>query len=426
MVGRARFSNMIVVVLSLSAGDAAAQLTGGSFGSPRRPRVEAPAPTGMGASRGAESEAPAPRAEPRAREPARSTTQAPVLPAGAPTGRTGPREDPHDEALRRERSRPAAERARSPRFDAEPTGLEPPRVRVPQVDGPGVSTTRWWGGRGSVDVPYPPQKHEATWVTWAGLGLALASLGVTVFLVRRGLRTPTEAPSDAPTVGPSAAPVMHVPPRATAGSLTSMLTFSVGVDGAGRAALQTALTRLAASARLDRPEGIAACVDAVAESLDAVAPRVRYFSAASTAMTPARCDAAFEAQVDALRGAYLVETVRGAMRVRAPQMTPAEAEGAGFVVLSLVCRHPQLAEAPTQDWPATLQALRQCRRAGWEALEVIWSPTDEGDRMSSAELEVLYPRLGALDAGVGRVVCGHCRAVGARELGRCYACGAPY
>lgn len=52
------------------------------------------------------------------------------------------------------------------------------------------------------------------------------------------------------------------------------------------------------------------------------------------------------------------------------------------------------------------------------------SPSEETDRMSSAELEVLYPQWVRLDEGVGRVVCAHCRAVWARELLRCPACGA--
>lgn len=61
------------------------------------------------------------------------------------------------------------------------------------------------------------------------------------------------------------------------------------------------------------------------------------------------------------------------------------------------------------------------------ALEVIWSPAAENDRLSSAELEVLYPALLRLDArgDVGRMPCTYCGAVFPSELGRCPACGAP-
>ena len=99
-------------------------------------------------------------------------------------------------------------------------------------------------------------------------------------------------------------------------------------------------------------------------------------------------------------------------------------EGPGLLVLSALVFTRQRIELPsTLDVGAAVEAFQSLRAP--EGLELIWSPSEPGDRMSSAELEVLYPELARLDASVGRVACSHCAAVFARELGTCPACGAP-
>jgi hypothetical protein len=67
------------------------------------------------------------------------------------------------------------------------------------------------------------------------------------------------------------------------------------------------------------------------------------------------------------------------------------------------------------------------------ALEVIWIPAAEEDRMSSAEMQAIFPHLRAVDpeasAGgvpeLGRVTCGYCGAIFAAELRFCSQCGGP-
>ena len=61
------------------------------------------------------------------------------------------------------------------------------------------------------------------------------------------------------------------------------------------------------------------------------------------------------------------------------------------------------------------------------ALEVVWTPADENDRMSSAELEARYPSLTKLPARppAGRVFCAYCRGPFAAELPKCPHCGGP-
>src|SRR5262249_48186327 len=61
------------------------------------------------------------------------------------------------------------------------------------------------------------------------------------------------------------------------------------------------------------------------------------------------------------------------------------------------------------------------------AMEVVWSPAAEDDRMSSLELEALYPDLAKLDESsmAGRVFCDHCSGPYPKELGKCPHGGAP-
>jgi hypothetical protein len=83
---------------------------------------------------------------------------------------------------------------------------------------------------------------------------------------------------------------------------------------------------------------------------------------------------------------------------------------AAFDVASLRAAIARIADRPTG---ATL------------ALEVVWSPAAENDRMSSYELEKLYPELQRISEGVGARQCAYCRGPFPAELGRCPNCGAP-
>jgi RNA polymerase subunit RPABC4/transcription elongation factor Spt4 len=81
------------------------------------------------------------------------------------------------------------------------------------------------------------------------------------------------------------------------------------------------------------------------------------------------------------------------------------------------------------DSNAVAQALAQLIPPYAEqlvGLEVVWSPSEGDDRLSSAELEAVYPELLPMQGAeaFGRVSCGYCHAIYARELLHCPACGA--
>jgi len=107
-----------------------------------------------------------------------------------------------------------------------------------------------------------------------------------------------------------------------------------------------------------------------------------------------------------------------------------EYEGQGLVVVSvLVASKVPILVPPGEIVPSALAgvlgAIQRLRPDQTLALEVIWSPAAENDRMSSYELEQRYPELQRTSDGVGRMQCSYCGAPFPRELGRCPACGGP-
>jgi hypothetical protein len=74
---------------------------------------------------------------------------------------------------------------------------------------------------------------------------------------------------------------------------------------------------------------------------------------------------------------------------------------------------------------AVLEDLAAISSRELVAMEVIWSPAVETDRMSTAELETLYPELRKIDPQsiAGRVFCKFCAGPYAVELLKCPHCG---
>ena len=132
-----------------------------------------------------------------------------------------------------------------------------------------------------------------------------------------------------------------------------------------------------------------------------------------------------------LRARFRHETAGARAGAATPEMRARAEEGEGLVVVSMVVAwRGHMAPLPKRlDAASAAAAFASLEPGDAEvvALEVIWSPALETDRMSSAELEVLYPELVRLDGrdDVGRSSCTYCRAVYPAELGECPACGAP-
>ena len=223
---------------------------------------------------------------------------------------------------------------------------------------------------------------------------------------------------------------LSVPPKTT--PEVELRVVSIAFDARARASLQRAFASLASQGEPSDPHSLYARACAVRDLLTGAHGAARYGAFQSIGSDLAGAEARFAALADRARGRYTVETINNTRRTLDPTLHAKPEEGDGLVVCTiLVAARGVLPDLPSAvDLPGMMNALQNVVPARSDrllALEAIWSPAADADRMSSAELEVLYPELLRLDprASFGRAACGSCRAVFARELGRCPACGAP-
>jgi uncharacterized membrane protein len=151
-------------------------------------------------------------------------------------------------------------------------------------------------------------------------------------------------------------------------------------------------------------------------------------------MAPPQAQGAFSRLASAARTKYqneLVRSDRGQLSTEDAASYQARAEeGEGVVVISLVvaARQELVDITQPQDAGQIRHALQSLSGLGEVvALEVIWSPAAEADRMSTAELETIYTELKKIDEATiaGRIFCSYCTGPFAAELMKCPHCGAP-
>lgn len=206
------------------------------------------------------------------------------------------------------------------------------------------------------------------------------------------------------------------------------------IDARARRFVQARLDTLAKSGRTGTAAGRAELLAATAKALRDT--RLAWIYAAARSVPPAADTVArteLQRFANEARAGYHRELLRaadGTTRVgNAPALAPKEHEGQGVVLVTLiVAARVRLADVRadrTDEIDALLSQLEGLTAAQLVALEVVWTPAAEDDRMSTAELEARYPGLTPLTTGLGRVFCGHCRGPFAGELERCPHCGAP-
>ncbi|MCU0671951.1 MAG: DUF1517 domain-containing protein [Myxococcota bacterium] len=218
----------------------------------------------------------------------------------------------------------------------------------------------------------------------------------------------------------------------------------VGLDARARKPVQDALGTLATTLA-PGPEGRLRALHATLALLDAHATSIAYEGTRAHAHLPqVEARGVFTRETADLRARYRYELVRthvslGVTRSTAtpsavdpadrttpsatPDLRPRADEGAGFVVVSIVVAARGLVP-PMSGFDPTVAALVRLFAEQVVAFEVIWSPAADGDRMSSLELETLYPELRAVRHDVGRVRC-VCGVPYASELAKCPSCGRP-
>jgi uncharacterized membrane protein len=206
---------------------------------------------------------------------------------------------------------------------------------------------------------------------------------------------------------------------------------SVAFDWSARRALQARLAELAARAGTDA-RGRREASREVAGLLASACGSARYGVFQTFRLGAQDAEAKLHTLAQQYRSRYRREAAGERALGGAPELRARHEEGEGLVVVTMIVgwRGSMPPLPAMMDAQSAAHALASfCGQSNAEvvALEVIWSPAVEEDRLSSAELEALYPELLRLDADprIGRRSCGYCRAVYAAELASCPACGAP-
>ena len=160
-------------------------------------------------------------------------------------------------------------------------------------------------------------------------------------------------------------------------------------------------------------------------------------AAAAAAAAAGSAKVTFDAHVLEARAKFHTETVRNhqgqVTAAAAPDSTPRSHEGEGLILVTLVVaangelftvRHI----GDGEDLRKALEAATYRSERDLVAIEIVWQPSDDADRLSSLELEATYPPPSLIPlagALVGKAFCAYCGGPFPAELVSCPHCGAP-
>ena len=213
-------------------------------------------------------------------------------------------------------------------------------------------------------------------------------------------------------------------------------SLMLGIDWHARRELQSKLAALAVQQLGGTAAGRAKMLHEVVLALQRAELSWLYAACAEPqGLSAADAESEFLAVCNKARSRFHRELIRnegGEVSTEAAgPLAPHPEEGAGTVVVSLilVTRRELAGKAGMTD-AADIRAALADRAAVTDselvAIEVVWSPAAEEDRMSTAELEQHYPELRLIDPKsiAGRVFCSYCGGAFAMELLNCPHCGA--
>jgi uncharacterized membrane protein len=212
----------------------------------------------------------------------------------------------------------------------------------------------------------------------------------------------------------------------------------IAVDGRARKFVQSELKRIAGIADTKTAEGRATMLREVAMLLRRLRDAWVYGGAVNEPMRAiSDSKTIFDHWVDDARARFREETIRneqGTTTSTAPsQYTPRSDEGAGIILVSIVVAARRELFTVTKigsgdDLRQALESASQLTPDNLVAIEIVWQPSEDSDRLSSMELEVKYPRPDVIpiqNALVGKTFCTYCGGPFPAELVSCPHCGAP-
>ena len=256
---------------------------------------------------------------------------------------------------------------------------------------------------------------------------ALIGLGLAAGFIVLGLVLPRHAARKRRRIGP----------RARRGTKADVTALRFGLDARVRPFVQKELDRIAKRSDTGSQAGLVTTLHEVALMLRRLRDAWVYGGAENHDMAwKETAQSTFQQHAAAARSAFRTELVRNAAGVTTTQdataRTPRGDEGPGLVLVTLIVAARQelftVKRVGTGDHlRRALEVLSGLTAQDLIAVEIVWTPADPDDRMSSVELEAMlagdiFPIQGAM---TGKVVCSYCSGPFPAELISCPHCGAP-
>lgn len=221
-------------------------------------------------------------------------------------------------------------------------------------------------------------------------------------------------------------------------TLVDVSVLRVALDGRARKFVQTELARIAKVADPATDTGRVKLLREVTLMLRRLRDAWIYAGAVNEAEADMDTEKPiFDHHVDDARSRFMQETVNNVDGVQsvadASHYVPRSDQGAGVILVSIIIAAKQELYTVEQigngsDLSAALEAAGTLDENALVAVEIIWQPAEDADRLSSIELEAKYPRPQLIPingALVGKTFCTYCGGPYAAELVSCPHCGAP-
>jgi uncharacterized membrane protein len=220
------------------------------------------------------------------------------------------------------------------------------------------------------------------------------------------------------------------------GNKMDVSVLRLALDWKVRAHVQQEMMRIARTTKTSSQTGLVFMLREVALTLRRARDSWVYAGVVNAKpSTPANAETLFRQHAQQAREGFTHELIRAHGGDLTTAAAPAELgarpeEGPGLVVITMVVaartalvdfHDPSNAEE-VRRW---LEAISGLTTANLAAVEVIWTPAAEDDRMSSVELETFYPEMKRIrgETVVGKTDCRYCGGRFPAELLSCPHCG---
>ena len=303
------------------------------------------------------------------------------------------------------------------------------------------SSHGWSSSSSSSDWSYSPSHYSSSGSSGSSDGDAIvAVLFIGVLIIGGIIKAVMDSGSTwggGGSSGSSYIPNLYTP-NTFASSGCDVSVLRIVIDGRARKFVQTELARIGKAADTATPEGRAAMLREVSLMLRRIKDAWIYGGAVNEAMTTkSNAKQVFDRHVDDARARFREETIANvdgkATTSAASDYTPHSSEGAGVILVSIILAatnelYTVLKIGDGEDLRKALENAGHRAASELVAVEIVWQPSEETDRMSSMELEAKYPHpqlIKITGALAGKTFCQYCAGPFPAELVTCPHCGAP-